>query len=181
MTIHLHGLNDGGLVDALRELLAKDERFRQALPTGFTRCPELAVSTAEQLVARVTERIAVVEPERLARVVVDRMGRSWPPPRYQPVLELLLTDQELDRYDGLTPQREAALAIKQGIGGRLEIETSCRKLVLERPVAQLFGAALIADGGHLIPLEEFRAVLGDRTVEVVRQLVGAGVATLARR
>jgi hypothetical protein len=175
LTLNVYGQSRHTLTKSIVDILGREEGFRQALPVEFLRS---AGSAAREILGQVTERIATLDPDEVARAAVDRIRASWYPPRSQPLLEAFLTDEHLARFSGVVTVREAVLSMRRTPDGRLDIDTGQRQLMLEPAAAGLVEASLRADDGGQIPLARLRSALGHSTVATLKPLLGAGIATL---
>ena len=181
LTLGILPVSGQALLASVRENLIEDEAFRRSLPVNFSRSAQAAELAAEQFLTQLRTWIAEVEPSDLSLAAADRLRAVWYPPRCQPVTATFLTDEELAGYDGLVAVREAVLVYERMVTGDLQIDTGHQKFVLEPAAGDLFGAALAADDAQPVPLERYRAVLGTKILQIVQQLLGAGVANLVRR
>jgi len=180
LTLGIWEVSSRQLLTALAEILTDEEDFRRAMPVRLSSSAQTADASAEDFLARMTDWVATVDPEHLSRKVVDELRAIRYPPRSQPISQLFLTDEDLASCDGLIAIREAAIGFARLPTGELEIDTGAEKLSLDAAVADLFESALAADDAQPISLERYRDVLGDRTLSVIRKLLGSGIAVLAR-
>jgi hypothetical protein len=161
--------------------LADDEEFRLDLPFDTFTSAGRAREEAELTLKSFTAWLAQVDPADLARRAGAALHDAWDPPaRSSPITAVIRSDAELAAAAGLRVVREAVITLDHGPGGSLRLGTGAGELTLDPPAAAFVGALLAADDEAPVPVERFRAALGEDTHRVLRALLGEGVVELVR-